>query len=161
MTRHFDESEYPDQKLTGEIIGAFYYVYHSHGFGFLESVYKKALAVELRYRGIHVAQEVPFELTHRGVSTGTFRADLIAEGRIVLEAKTGTALDASAGAQLQNYLRASQNQIGLILHFGAKPAVKRLIASRPQLGDMSSLEIRNTEQQRLTAETTKEGNSVV
>ena len=152
MQKQFDESEYPDQKLTGEIIGAFYYVYHTHGFGFLESVYKKALAVELRYRGIHAAHEVPYELTHRGVPIGTYRADLIAEGRIILEAKTGTVLDPTAAAQLHNYLKASHNQIGLILHFGPTPSVKRLIASRHHFRDYSSPEIQHAEAERLSAE---------
>ena len=155
MQKQFDESEYPDQKLTGEIIGAFYYVYHTHGFGFLESVYKKALAVELRYRGIQVAREVPFELTHRGVPIGTFRVDLMAEERIILEAKSGTVLDPTAAAQLQNYLRASHNQIGLILHFGPTPSVKRLIASRHHFRDFSSPEIQLAEAERLSADTSQ------
>jgi GxxExxY protein len=152
MAKQFDETEYPDQKLTGEIIGAFYYVYHRFGYGFLESVYRKALAVELQYRGIPVAQEVPFELEHRGVVVGRPRVDLIGGGRVIIETKAGTVLDPAAAAQLQNYLRASKLELGLVLHFGPTPAVKRLIASRNHLRDFSSDRLKEMEAQRATAD---------
>jgi GxxExxY protein len=148
MTRHFDASDYPEQELTREIIGAFYYVYHCLGYGFLESVYKKALLVELRYRGIPVAEEVPYRIEHRDVVVATPRVDLLVNDRVVVEAKAGRVLDPTAAAQLQNYLRASKIEIGLLFHFGPTPAVKRLIASRNHLRDFSSDQLRRLEKER-------------
>lgn len=150
--RQFAASEYPDQDLTREIIGAFYYVYHCLGYGFLESVYRKAMAVELRYRGIPVAEEVPFVLSHRDVTVGTPRVDLLTAGRIIVETKAGTVLDPAGASQLLNYLRASKLQLGLLLHFGPTPAVKRLIGSRSHLRDFSSERLEQIEQQRAKAD---------
>ena len=100
-----------------------------HGYGFLESVYRRALAVELRHRGIAVAEEVRYEVRHRGVAVGLYKADLVAESSVVLETKTGLSLDPVAPAQLLNYLRVSGLSVGLILHFGPRPIVKRLVVS--------------------------------
>src|ERR1051325_4759667 len=120
-----------EESLSRQIIGAFYDVYNDLGFGFLESVYRRAMAVELNYRGIAVAQEVPFELTHRGVQIGHYRADLIVDDRIVVEAKSSIKPDPFAPAQVLNYLKASRIEVGLVLHFGPKPSFTRVVASRP------------------------------
>jgi len=119
-----------ERDLSEKVIGAFYEVYNALGFGFLEAAYRKAMAVHLTSRGIVVAQEVPFELTHLGVPIGHYRADLIVEQRIVVEAKTGSTLDAFAAAQVINYLKVSGLSVGLILHFGPKPSFKRVVATR-------------------------------
>ena len=127
--RQFSARDYPHGELTWKINGAFFQVHHDLGFGHLESAYRKAMAVELEYCGIAVAREVPFELFHRGVSVGFYRADLIADSSVIIEVKTGPALDPTAMAQLCNYLKVSGLRVGLILHFGPKAKVKRLIAS--------------------------------
>jgi GxxExxY protein len=120
---------YPLQRLTRRINASFLYVHRSLGFGLSEAVYRRALAVELQYRGIAVAQEVPYEVTHRGVVVGTYRADLVAERIVILETKTGLVPDPADPGQLLSYLSASKLPIGLILHFGPRPTVKRLIRS--------------------------------
>lgn len=155
MARSFDSTDYPDQDLTRAVIGAFYYVYHHHGFGFLESIYRKALLVEMRYRGIPTAEEVPFQITHRDVVVGTYRADLIAGDRVIVEVKAGTVLDPAAALQLQNYLHASRIHVGLVLHFGPSPQVKRLIATRSRLQDYSSPHIGEAERNRLAREASR------
>jgi GxxExxY protein len=128
--RHFPEREYPEQRLTGKIIASSYRVFRSFGFGFLESVYRRALVVELQHLGVTVAEEVPYELFHRGVSVGFYRADLVAESRVMVETKTGLVPDAFAPTQLLNCLCAAQLSLGLIVHFGPRGAdVKRVIAS--------------------------------
>ena len=125
----FGEADYPLQELTGRIIGAAMEVHRAFGFGFLEAVYRRALAVELRYRGIEVAQDVPYELFHRGVPVGFYRADLVVESRVVVETKAGHLLDPAAPVQLLNYLRSSCLTLGLVLHFGPRLDTKRVIAS--------------------------------
>ena len=120
---------YPHQQLTGRIIAAFQCVHYTLGYGFSESVYRRALAVELQFRGIAVAQEVSFEVVYRGVVVGVYRADLIVEASVLIETKTGLVLDPATPGQTLSYLRASRLEIGLILHFGPRPTIKRMIAS--------------------------------
>jgi GxxExxY protein len=123
-------TEFLEPVLSRQVIGVFYDVYTELGFGFLETAYRRALSVECRYRGIPVAEEVPFELRHRGVAIGFYRADLIVDERIVIETKTGARIDPFAPAQVLNYLKASGLEVGLVFHFGPKPEFKRVVASR-------------------------------
>lgn len=129
--RSFSAIAYPHQALTGKVIASAHQVDRDFGFGFLESVYRRALAVELRYRGVAVAEEVPYELFHRGVSVGLYRADLVAESTVMVEAKTGLVLDPIAPVQLLNCMCAARIEPGLVLYFGPRGVeVKRIIASR-------------------------------
>ena len=124
--------ETPDQlhELTGKIIGSAYTVHRGFGFGFLEPVYRRALAVEIAFRGVAVAEEAPYELFHRGVSVGFYRADLVAERQVIIEVKTGVVLDPVSKPQLLNYLRAADLSLGLVVHFAPTGAViKRVVAS--------------------------------
>jgi GxxExxY protein len=73
---------------------------------------------------------------HRGVIVGNYRADQIVESSILLEVKAGSLLDPAAPAQLLNYLKVSGLSVGLILHFGPRPSVKRIIASRGQIENL-------------------------
>ena len=118
--------DYPYHDLTGEIIGAAYAVHNAKGFGFLEKVYRRALVVELAHRGISSEYEVSFPLYYRGVAIGLYRADLIAESRVVVEVKTGFHLDPAVVPQTLNYLKASGLSVGLVLYFGPSVKVKRV-----------------------------------
>ena len=98
-------------------------------------MYKRALAAELEYQGVPVAREVPYELFHRGVSVGLYRADLVVDSRVIVEAKVGLVLDPIAPVQLLNCLRAAHLPLGLVAHFGPRASIKRVIVSdsaRPQ-----------------------------
>jgi GxxExxY protein len=128
--RRLPEADYPLQHLTGQIIEAFIHVHHTFGYGFLESVYRKTLAVELQRRGILIEQLVRYELTYCGVPVGTYEADLMVEQSVIVETKTGLVLDPVAQAQVLNYLKASHLPVGLVLHFGPRPVVKRVVRSR-------------------------------
>jgi len=120
----------PLNELTGKIIGSAYAVHRGFGFGFLEPVYRRALAVELAFRGVGVGDEVPYELYHRGVSVGFYRADLVVERQVIVEVKTGVVLDPVSKPQLLNYLRAADLSLGLVIHFAPTGAViKRVVAS--------------------------------
>lgn len=114
--------------LTYEIIGAFYAVYNALGYGFLESVYRNALVVELGRRGLKVSQEVSTEVHYLGCIVGLYRMDLVVEGKILIEVKASAVLSQSDRRQLFNYLRASKLAVGLLLHFGPKPVHHRLIS---------------------------------
>jgi GxxExxY protein len=131
MTRkQQDRLQLLENELTGEIIGAFYECYNDLGFGFLESVYRRALATELRARGRHVAEEAPVEVRYKGVLVGSFRMDLLVESRVVVEVKAGAALGPTDKRQLLNYLRATNLEVGLLVHFGPEAKFSRLASQK-------------------------------
>ena len=111
-------------------IASAYTVQREFGFGFLESVYRRALAVELRFLGIAIREEVPYELFHRVVSVGMYRADLVAESTVMVETKTGRGQDPGARGQLLNCLSAAGLSLGLVVHFGPRGvSIQRVVAS--------------------------------
>jgi GxxExxY protein len=118
-----------EEALTRRIIGAFYDVYNALGYGFLESVYANALAAELVSRGLHVVREARAEVRYRGKVVGMFRADLLVESRVVVELKASPKLHDADLAQLLNYLKATDLEVGLLLHFGPRAKVRRFVAS--------------------------------
>ena len=123
-----------EEALTRKIIGAFYDVYNALGYGFPESVYANALAREIVSRGLHVVREARAEVLYKGEVVGTFRADLLVEARVVVELKASEKLDKSHHAQVINYLRATDLEVGLLLHFGRRPLFKRHISTNGHPG---------------------------
>ena len=107
-----------ERDLTYEIIGAFFEVYNTLGYGFLEQVYVEALTYELRDRGHLVEREAPVSIWYKGRVIARHRLDLVVDHRVVVEAKAGPHLLPFAARQLYNYLRATDLKIGLLLHFG-------------------------------------------
>jgi len=114
-----------DEELTGRIIKAFYVVYNALGYGFIESVYHNALILELVAQGVVVETEKSIAVYYGKNVVGTFSADLIVEAKIILELKAKDALNSAHEAQLINYLRATDLELGLLLNFGKKPEFKR------------------------------------
>jgi GxxExxY protein len=118
---------YKHSDLTDIIIGVFYDVYNELGFGFLESVYRNALKLALIEKGLAVEAEKAISVYFRGMRVGDFRADLIVNGLVLLELKTAEAIAMAHEAQVLNYLRSTDLELGLILNFGPKPQVRRLL----------------------------------
>ena len=107
-----------DDAQTRAIIGAAMEVHTHWGPGFLESVYHRSLAIELRHRGLGVQREVPFPLSYRGEDLGTvYRADLICDG-VLIELKAHSGLCDADYAQTIHYLSCSGLERGLLLNFG-------------------------------------------
>ena len=117
----------PEAPITRAVIGAFFDVYNALGFGFLEHVYVMALEYELRSRGHDVARERAVRVIYKGWELATQRLDMIVDDRVVVETKSTTTLHSSASRQLYNYLRATNLQVGLLLHFGPEPRFHRLV----------------------------------
>jgi len=115
------------ERLTHSVIGAFFEVYNTLGFGFLEQIYLGALAVELRQRGHAVDLEVRTCVSYKGVEVGWQRLDMVVDGILVAEIKSTVELHPSARRQLLNYLSASRLKLGLVLHFGPKARFYRLV----------------------------------
>jgi len=113
--------------ITDQILGTFYEVYNELGHGFLESVYHRSLVLALRAKGLKVCSRVAIPVWFRGERVGQFEADLLVEDCVLLELKAARMLDSSHRAQLLNYLRATEIEVGLLLNFGEKPEFKRLI----------------------------------
>jgi len=129
-----DERGFKHRELTEKIIGVFYEVYNELGHGFLESVYEEAMAVALPQAGLKVERQVPLRVTFRGVVVGDFRADLLVESAVLLELKASRDIDPAHEAQLLNYLRATEIEVGLLLNFGPKPQFKRLVFENSRKG---------------------------
>ncbi len=116
--------------ITESIIGAFYTVHRTLGFGFLESIYSAAMEKELARRGHRVAREVLASVYYQGELIGHQLLDLLVDDRVVVENKASKLLTPSAEPQLYSYLRGTDLEVGLILHFGLEPKFYRVVHSR-------------------------------
>jgi len=112
--------------LTQQIIGIYYDVYNELGSGFLESVYQKSLAFALESAGLKVCSRIDIPVWFRGHRVGQFEGDLLVEKCVLLELKAARALGSAHQAQLLNYLRATEIEVGLLLNFGPKPEFRRV-----------------------------------
>lgn len=115
------------RELTHEIIGSFFKVYNAFGYGFLETPYVNALTLELLNRGLRVQRELPIELQYEGQMVGLYRADMVVEQKVLVEAKASAVMSEADHRQIFNYLRASKLTVGLLLHFGPTPSHKRVV----------------------------------
>ncbi|MBI3568764.1 MAG: GxxExxY protein [Gemmatimonadetes bacterium] len=122
-------THFPSIDLTGVILGAFFKVFNALGHGFLERVYVRALAQEMRERGLRVELEVPLDVYYGERCVGTYRADCVVQRRVILEIKAVDRLCHAHQAQLLHYLRSTPIEVGLLLNFGPRPEFRRLAFS--------------------------------
>jgi len=125
---------YPHADLTKVIIGAFYEVYNALGSGFREVVYERALTLALHARNVPAQRQVTTTVWFKGCAAGQFRADVVVDQQVLLELKALPSIEPSHVAQTLNALRATKIEVGLLLNFGPKPQIKRLIVSRRSHG---------------------------
>jgi GxxExxY protein len=118
------------QDLSYQIMGAIFEVHKELGPGFLESVYEKALLLELTSRGMKVDVEKAFDLTYKGKKVGTHRLDLIVENKIVVELKTVERFAPHHTAQLLSYLKASGHRLGILVNFSRAKVESRRVVTR-------------------------------
>jgi GxxExxY protein len=104
------------QELTGKILQACFEVSRELGAGFLESVYEKALLLALKHKNLEAVAQVPLQVKFRGVIVGEFYADILVEGKIIVELKAVGALANEHYAQLLNYLKATNLEVGLLVN---------------------------------------------
>jgi GxxExxY protein len=114
------------RELTQKTIGVFFDVYNELGHGFLESVYETAFQVALVSNGMSVFRQIEVPMWFRGQKIGDFTADMLVEKSVLLELKAARSLDPAHEAQLLNYLRATEIEVGMLFSFGLKPEFKRL-----------------------------------
>lgn len=115
------------EALTEQVISVFYMIYNELGHGFLESIYQKAFAVVLAERGIPFSGQAPIQVVYHGVPLGDFKADLIADSKVLIELKAAKALEDAHERQVLNYLKSTDLEVGLLFNFGPRPQVRRLV----------------------------------
>lgn len=113
--------------LTDKIIKAYYKVYNSLGYGFLEKVYHNSLLIELQTMGMECKSQYPIKVFYAKQQVGEYYADIVVENLVIIELKASELLVEENEFQLINYLKATEMEIGLLLNFGKKPEVKRKI----------------------------------
>jgi len=106
------------EELTHKIIACAYKVYNTLGFGFLESVYKKGMVIELTKSALKVEEETPLKVYYDNQVVGDFYIDLLVEDEIVIELKSVENLTKAHEVQLVNYLNGLKKEIGLLINFG-------------------------------------------
>jgi GxxExxY protein len=125
--------------ITQQIIKAFYAVYNTLGYGFLEKVYENAMAIELRHLGLHVVAQAGIDVYYAGSHIGQYSADLLVNDQVLIELKAARTLLPEHEAQLLNYLKATPYEVGLLLNFGPKPQIKRKVYDNERKGSMTWL----------------------
>ena len=127
MTTDFLSTDYLYKEETDGIIAAFYEVYNTLGYGFLERVYQNALYLELQQRGFDCKVQYPIKVTFKGREVGEYYADILVNDCVILELKSVDMLLRQHELQLINYLKATDIEVGLLLNFGERPQVRRKI----------------------------------
>ncbi|MFP4302723.1 MAG: GxxExxY protein [Spirochaetaceae bacterium] len=116
------------KELSHKVLGAAFAVHNALGPGLLESAYEGALVIELRHRGLDFERQRVFPVYYRGEMAGAYVADLVVEGKVIMELKSVKKLTSVMEAQLVNYLRLSKVPVGYLLNFqGTKVEWRRFV----------------------------------
>ena len=115
------------EALTEQVISTFYTIYNELGHGFLESIYQRAFAVLLAERSIPFWEQAPIQVVYHGVPLGDFKADLIADDKVLIELKAARALEDAYERQVLNYLKSTDLEVALLFNFGPRPQFRRLV----------------------------------
>ena len=113
------------QEITDKVIRIFYKIYGQLGYGFLEKVYENAMMIELKKEGLAATAQFPIKVSYEGEIVGEYFADILVDNKVIVEIKGAKSLASEHEAQLLNYLKATNVEVGLLLNFGPKPEVKR------------------------------------
>ena len=123
-------TDYQDIKykaLTEKIIKVFYKVYNKLGYGFLEKVYENAMMIEMRKEGIPAVSQYSIKVYYENNIVGEYFADILVADKVIVEIKAARNIAVENEAQLLNYLKATDIEVGLLLNFGPKPEIKRKV----------------------------------
>jgi GxxExxY protein len=131
------DKEYQHAETTDLIIKGFYSVYNALGYGFLEKVYLKALALELRKLGLEVGEQSLINVYYGDHIVGEYFADLLVDKKVIIEIKAVQTLADEHEAQLLDYLKATPYEVGLLLNFGSAPQIRRKVFSNNRKGNLA------------------------
>lgn len=120
-----------ENEISYKIRGAIFNVYNALGPGLLESIYEKALVVELKRKGLDVEEQVPINVIYNEQSLGTgFRIDILVEKKVIIELKSVKALEDVHYKQTYTYLKLSNKRLGLLVNFTTsdiQSSIKRIV----------------------------------
>ena len=125
MNTDYQESKY--KSLTEKIIQIFYKVYNSLGYGFLEKVYENAMMIEFENENIPAISQFPIKVFYNKKIIGEYFADILVDNKVIVEIKAAKHIALENEAQLLNYLKATDKEVGLLLNYGSKPEIKRKV----------------------------------
>ena len=125
MNTDHNDSKY--KELTEKIIGIFYKVYNNLGYGFLEKVYENAIMIEFKKENISAVSQYAIKVFYQDEIVGEYFADILVNRKVIVEIKASKSLAIENEAQLLNYLKATDIEVGLLLNFGPKPEIKRKV----------------------------------
>jgi GxxExxY protein len=115
------------KEITEKIIKIFYIVYNNLGYGFLEKVYENAMMIEFKKDDVLAVSQFAIKVVYEGEVIGEYFADVMVENKVIVEIKAAKKLALEHEAQLLNYLKATNIEVGLLLNFGPKPEIKRKV----------------------------------
>jgi GxxExxY protein len=113
------EDAFLHKDLTGRIIGAAMEVHSALGCGFLEGAYEEALAVEFGSRKVCFERQKSLDVYYKGKKVKKFVCDFLVAEAVLVELKAIKELTQAEMAQVLNYLKATNLELGLLLNFGA------------------------------------------
>ena len=125
MNTDCEDSKY--KELTDKIIKIFYRVYNKLGYGFLERIYENAMMIEFKRESIPAVSQSAIKVFYEDEIIGEYFADILVDDKVIVEIKAAKYLAVENEAQLLNYLKATNIEVGLLLNFGPKPEVKRKV----------------------------------
>ena len=117
-----------EETVSQRVIRCAFEVSNTLGVGFLEKVYEKALCVEFQKAGLAFECQKVLEVEYKDQIVGNYAADIVVDGRLIVELKALSSLSRQHEAQVMNYLRASDISVGLLLNFGTpRIGIKRIV----------------------------------
>jgi GxxExxY protein len=123
--------------LSDKIIKVFYDIHNELGYGFSEKVYQKAFGIALRQIGLKIDEQVPLKVYFRGQEIGEYFADMIVNDLILIELKAVRQIVEEHEAQLLNYLKSTEIEVGYVMNFGKSAEFKRKVLDNDRKGSLN------------------------
>lgn len=115
------------KELTEKIIGCYYKVYNTLGYGFLEKIYENAMIIELKKAGLSCEKQKEINVFYEGENVGLYFTDILVNNEVIIELKAAEGIIEEHECQLVNYLKATEAEVGLLFNLGKEPEFKRKI----------------------------------
>jgi len=136
MTEKRKKFEGKHSDLTGKILGAFFQLHKEMGYGFSEKVYQASFAILLEELDLVVEQQKPIKVYFHDRVVGEYVADMVVNNAVLLELKAIERLADVHSAQLLNYLKSTEIEVGLLLNLGPQAEFRRKIYDNSHKGSL-------------------------
>ena len=122
-------TSFVQDRITGIILASFFTVHRELGPGLADQVYRRALSLELQQRGLRFEQDLFIGVFYKGTKVGHYAADIVVEGRVVVQVRSAAASAEWSAGQFTRHLRQSGCAAALLLIFGETPAFQHRATS--------------------------------